>query len=87
MTILFSLLVASLLDAAQVGPQAMPYEIEPVEAPFEMPVFSRPEFPDRTVMVRMRRRGMSTDRIQAAIDRVSAQGGGTVVVPPGVWRT
>ena len=52
-----------------------------------MPAFTRPEFPDRTVTVRMRRRGMSTQRIQAAIDAVRAAGGGTVVVPAGVWQT
>ena len=80
-------LTTALLGIAQVGPQAMPQTIEPLEAPFEMPAFTRPEFPDRTVTVRMRRRGMSTQRIQAAIDAVRAAGGGTVVVPAGVWQT
>lgn len=88
MSPLFSIILsAALLGAAQVGPQAMPREIEPLEAPFEMPAFSRPQFPDRTATVRMRRRGMSTERIQKAIDRVSAAGGGTIVIPAGVWQT
>lgn len=87
MYLLSLIMTAALLGAAQVGPQAMPQTIEPVEAPFEMPAFTRPEFPDRTVTVRMKRRGMSTDRIQKAIDAVSAAGGGTVVVPAGVWQT
>lgn len=30
---------------------------------------------------------MSTKPIQEAIDSMSCRGGGTVVVPPGVWRT
>ena len=87
MSLLAILSAAVLISASQVGPEAMPEQIAPPEAPFEMPAFSRPEFPKRTVKVWMRRRGMSTRRIQRAIDRVNRRGGGTVVIPKGVWQT
>lgn len=87
MNLLALLSAVALLSASEVGPQAVPAQIEPVEAPFEMPVFERPVFPKRTRTVWMRRRGMSTRRIQRTIDRVSRRGGGTVVIPPGVWQT
>ena len=70
-----------------VGPQAMAEEIEPVSAPFEMPQLRRPEIPDRTVEVKMKATGLSTKVIQQAIDRMARQGGGKVVIPPGVWQS
>ncbi|MBQ9399754.1 MAG: glycoside hydrolase family 28 protein [Bacteroidales bacterium] len=88
MSILTLLSAVALLTASQVGPDVMPEQIEPVVAPFETQSFSRPVFPDRTRKVWMRRGGrMSTRRIQRVIDRVSRRGGGTVVIPAGVWYT
>lgn len=77
----------SLLTIGEVGPDVMPETIEPVEAPFPMPQFERPVFPQLTVTVRMNAKGLSTSRIQKAIDNVSRKGGGTVEVPAGVWKT
>ena len=77
----------ALLTIGEVGPQNMPDTIEPVESPFVMPLFERPVFPESTILVRMEQEGMSTKPIQEAIDSMSCRGGGTVVVPPGVWRT
>lgn len=77
----------ALLTIGEVGPKNMPDIIEPVESPFVMPLFERPVFPESTILVRMKQEGMSTKPIQEAIDSMSCRGGGTVVVPPGVWRT
>ena len=66
----------------------MPAEIEPVNAPFDMPDMKRPVFPDRSLSIAKagaRQRKLSTAAIQKAIDRISAQGGGTVIVPKGEW--
>ena len=71
----------------QVGPEAMPRTIAPIKAPFEMPQLQRPEFDSRTVTVRMSKKGLSTQNIQQAIDKVAAAGGGTVVIPAGEWLT
>ena len=94
---LLSLLLLSLLiplpaavpvvDRAKVGPAAMPAQIAPVTAPFDVSGISAPQFPARRTVVRMQKKGLSTRRIQAAVDRMSAQGGGTVVIPAGTWMT
>ncbi|MBQ8487288.1 MAG: family 43 glycosylhydrolase [Prevotella sp.] len=70
-----------------VGPQAMTATIEPIVAPFEMPQLTRPVFKNKKIEVRMTRKGMSTKPIQQAIDRLSSQGGGTVVIPAGRWQS
>lgn len=77
----------ALLTIGEVGPDRMPDTIEPVEAPFVMPAFERPAFPERTMTVRMKGKGLSTKSIQKAIDDTNRKGGGTVVVPAGVWHT
>ena len=71
----------------QVGPQAMTAEIAPIQAPFEMPQLQRPQFPERTVTVKMPRKGLATKAIQQTIDDLASQGGGRVVVPAGDWQT
>ena len=71
----------------QVGPQCMPDTIAPIQAPFEMPQLARPTFPDRKVVVEMPAEGMATTHIQQAIDQLTVQGGGTVVIPQGIWKT
>lgn len=72
---------------SEVGPDVMPREIAPITAPFEMAPLTRPTFPDREVTVKLKRKGMQTERIQKAIDRMAADGGGTVHIPAGVWQT
>lgn len=78
---------AALLTAGQVGPKNMPESIEPVAAPFPMPELSRPQFRADTTWVEMNSGGLSTASIQTAIDSMSRRGGGTVVIPAGVWTT
>lgn len=69
------------------GPEYMPEVMEPVKAPFDVSGISRPVFADRTRTVKMNKRGLSTRQIQTAIDRMSRQGGGTVVIPDGQWTS
>ncbi|MBR1465456.1 MAG: family 43 glycosylhydrolase [Bacteroidaceae bacterium] len=72
----------------QVGPDGMKPQIMPVAAPFPMPEFKRPEFDSaNTVLVKMNRNGLSTKNIQKAIDKISKNGGGRVIIPEGVWST
>ena len=71
----------------QVGPQAMPDTIAPIKAPFEIAQLQRPVFPNQSVTVKMNRKGLSTKKIQQAIDRLAQKGGGTVVIPAGDWQT
>ena len=62
------------------------------ELPFEMPVLQLPEF--RSYRVSITDYGavpdgttLNTEAIQTAIDDVSAQGGGYVDIPAGIWLT
>lgn len=76
---------------ADVGPEAMPAEIEPIHAPFAMPALGRPDFGARRVQVELTAEHQAgrliTPVLQAAIEKLSADGGGVVVLPPGEWRT
>lgn len=67
----------------------MPQEIEAVKAPFEMPAMSRPDFGKKVVTPTMPKKkgALCTAVIQKAIDKMSANGGGTVVLPKGKWLT
>lgn len=69
--------------------ERMPKEIDEVKAPFTMPAMVRPVFPDRTVTPSLPKRegALCTAVIQKSIDRLSAKGGGTVVLPKGKWLT
>lgn len=76
----------------QVRPENAPETIEPIQAPFEMPSFTRPQFPDRVFDIRdygAKPDGetRNTDAINAAIAACSQAGGGTVEVPRGTWLT
>lgn len=77
----------SLPTLKDVGPSALPTSIAPVKAPFQTAHFTIPEFPSRSVTVKMKKKGVSTKNIQRAIDEMSAQGGGTVIIPSGIWST
>lgn len=62
------------------------------ELPFDMPVLQLPEFPARRVSIVdygaiSDGTTLNTQAIQAAIDDVSAQGGGYVDIPAGIWIT
>ncbi len=60
--------------------------------PFEMPEVVRPTFPDYTVDIRdfgaiSDGRTLCTDAINNAITDVNNKGGGTVLIPAGLWYT
>ena len=63
----------------------MPAEVETIVAPFDMSGVHKPEFATVTTTVKMTKKGLSTKAIQTAIDKMSAKGGGTVVIPDGRW--
>jgi polygalacturonase len=78
----------------QVATEAfMPSEpIERLAPPFPMPQPARPDIPDRVVDIRAYGAveggsAKATDAFRQAIAATSAAGGGTVLVPPGVWLT
>lgn len=71
----------------QVGPSVMPETIAPISAPFEMPQLQRPDIPARKTTVKLNRNSMNTKAIQAAINEMARQGGGTVEIPAGEWQT
>lgn len=79
----------AILTENQVGALVMPEEIAPVTgAPFELPDFKRPVFPDLTVSITedgAREGTFVTDIVNKLIDEVSVKGGGTVIVPAGKW--
>ena len=92
----FSCSIASISAAIptlnQVGPSAMPEQIAPVNAPFYMPPFERPDFGDRVVSIidfGAKPDGQFNCRqaINAAIEACSSAGGGRVLVPAGKWFT
>lgn len=74
----------------QVGASMLPEEIKPVKAPFAMPQFKKPVFRDAEINIADR--GARADEkitviVQAAIDELSARGGGKVIVPQGSWQS
>lgn len=82
---------------SEVGPQAMPKEVAPVEAPFQfqLAVVDHSKFDARCEMVKLKK-GISArykhaaknrQVIQTAIDKLPDMGGGTVVIPAGPWET
>ena len=74
----------------EVGALKMPADIAPIKAPFAMPQLQRPTFPDRSISIidKGAKKGpIATRQIQAAIDDLNQQGGGTVYVPAGKWNT
>ncbi len=71
---------------AKVGPDTAPETIEPIEAPFDMPQLTRPEFPDRVVTITDYGAvgdgvAKNTEAIRAAIEDCAKAGGGMVRVP------
>lgn len=71
----------------QVGVKNLTDEIAPVKAPFATIRFAKPVFPDAKVILDLTTTALNTNRIQKAIDELSAKGGGTIIVPNGIWKT
>lgn len=87
-TVKLLLAMAMIICCATARSQAIPAEIEPVNAPFDMPQLSRPVIPDRSLSIAKtgaKQGVLSTKAIQKAIDKLARQGGGTVIVPEGRW--
>lgn len=66
--------------------------IAPLLAPFEMPRLERPVFPDQVFDIRDYGAigdgaTMNTNAIAEAISACADSGGGTVLIPPGLWLT
>lgn len=66
--------------------------IEPVHAPFPMPSFSRPEFPNQIFDITDYGAAgdgvtLNTRSIASAIEACANEGGGTVLIPAGKWFT
>lgn len=82
--------IALLIFSAGAGvasPQPSPM---PIFTPFELP--PRPDIPPRTIDIRDHGAvpggdALNTRAIEAAIKTCSEQGGGRVLVPPGIWLT
>ncbi len=69
-----------------------PDQIEPINAPFSMPQFKRPVFPDRVFDIREFGavegvEVLNTVSIQKAVEACSEAGGGKVLIPAGKWFT
>jgi polygalacturonase len=74
----------------QVGALVMPHDIAPVKAPFAMPEFKRPTFPNLRITIKnggANPGAMVTREIQNAIDEVNSKGGGMVIITTGKWHT
>ena len=70
----------------------LPETIAPIKAPFEMPQFKRPSFPDRTFNIKdfgaiEGGKVKVTDAIRKTIEAAAKAGGGKVVIPEGLWLT
>ena len=69
-----------------------PYKRYTKDLPFQMPEVSAPKFPDRQVNLKDFGAvgdgiALNTDAFARAIDALSKQGGGRLLVPAGVWFT
>lgn len=78
------------LKKKQVGAHALPDTIMPVLAPFDFPDVKKSVFPDLTVSITdygAVSGEKATEAINRAIKDVHERGGGTVIVPSGIWST
>ena len=69
-----------------------PEQIAPVKAPFPMPQFKRPVFPDRIFPINdfgavEGGKVKNTEAIRKAIEAANKAGGGKVLIPAGKWLT
>lgn len=75
---------------ADVGASKLPSDIAKVEAPFPMPDFKKPVFKNYSVNIKdqgAKPKMLATTAIQKAVDEVNKNGGGSVIVPKGIWET
>lgn len=78
-------------EIGEVGATLMPNDIAPIKnAPFDMPQFKKPVFPDFTIDISDRGAKpnvLITSIINQAIMDVNSKGGGTIIVPAGKWKS
>lgn len=82
--------LATIPTKAQVGHLVLPDTIAPISAPFNMPVFVKPTFPNRTINIlekNAKENTLVTNIIQASIDELHSLGGGKLIIPKGTWHT
>jgi polygalacturonase len=85
-------IMLSLIGVKSHAEMNMPAEIQPIKAPFPMPVMQRPVFQDKEFSIKdygAREGGTTknTEVIAKAIKACHEAGGGRVVVPEGKWLT
>jgi len=85
--LIFTILVISMASQAE-----NPYKKYTENLPFEMPEIKAPTFPDNTVSIKdFNAKGdgktLCTEAFAKAIEALSSQGGGKLLVPAGVWLT
>ncbi len=83
-------LIAIIIAAMSLGAFAQAPAAEGPDFVNEVVNMKAPVFPERTLSIAKtgaKKGKLATAAIQKAIDRISAQGGGTVVVPAGEWLT
>jgi hypothetical protein len=93
--ILVTAFIETEINAQSAYIENVPYEIAPIDAPFDMPAFKRPTFPDKTFnILEFGAKEMGHDKsekcteaIHRAIDAAYNAGGGKVLVPEGDWLT
>ena len=79
-------IIYSILLSLQLSIQQIPYEIEPIKAPFKIPQLERPVFSEFTINIiktGAKQNKLSTPSIQKAIDQLYNKGGGTLIIPSG----
>ncbi len=82
--------LSSIPTASQVGAKVMPDSIAAVIAPFDFPAFQKPTFPENKINIANLVADTSvliTAIINSAIDQLSSEGGGTVLIPKGQWKS
>ncbi|WP_134088563.1 glycoside hydrolase family 28 protein [Olivibacter sp. XZL3] len=82
--------VHAIPTTGEVGAARMPDTIAPIKAPFSMEHLKRPVFPDQNKNIAdigAKEGAMVTAIIQQGIDELSANGGGTLRIPKGKWKT
>lgn len=89
--LLFSCVTVPGTQSSQESLSVMPRDpLRPVVAPFPHAPFARPVIPDRMFDIRRygaREGAVSTEAIRNAIDAAARSGGGSVIIPAGVWPT
>lgn len=82
--------LTSIPTKSQVGHSVLPDTIAAISAPFNMPKFEKPIFPNRSINIldkNAQEGDLVTHIIQNAIDELNSLGGGKVIIPKGEWHT